>query len=66
LVEVVKEYGVVNGIPAVLKVLQVSPLAKVSWLVRPNPFLDGLTPIAALKQGEKERVIAQATTVGVV
>ena len=57
--------GVVNGLPEVLRALRVSPIAKVSWLVRPNPFLDGVTPIAALKHGEKERVIAQAMSVEV-
>lgn len=57
--------GVVDGFPEVLRALQVSPIAKVSWLVRPNPYLDGLTPITALKRGNKERVIEQALSVGV-
>ena len=57
--------GVVDGFPEVLKTLQVSPLAKASWFVRPNPYLDGITPIARLKQGDKERVIQEARSVGV-
>jgi hypothetical protein len=42
-----------------------SDFAKLNWLVRSNPILDGLTPIAALKQGLKERVIQEALGVGV-
>lgn len=57
--------GVLDGFPEVLRVLQVSPLAKASWFVRPNPYLDGLTPIAVLKRGDKERAIEQANSVGV-
>jgi hypothetical protein len=57
--------GVVNGFPKVLRALQVSPIAKASWFVRPNPYLDRITPIAALKRGDKERVIEQAQSVGV-
>jgi hypothetical protein len=57
--------GVIEGLPDVLKTLQVSDLAKLSWLVRSNPFLDGLTPLQALKQGQKERVVEEAIGVGV-
>ncbi|NJK50056.1 hypothetical protein HC931_19680 [Candidatus Gracilibacteria bacterium] len=57
--------GVIDGLPEVLKVLEVSDLAKLSWLVRPNPILDGLTPVQALKKGLKERVIAEARGVGI-
>jgi Protein of unknown function (DUF2384) len=57
--------GVIEGLPDVLKMLQVSDLAKLSWLVRPNPFLDGLTPLQALKQGQKVRVVQEAMGVGV-
>ncbi len=56
--------GVIEGLPDVLKTLQVSDLAKLSWIVRPNPFLDGLTPLQALKQGQKERVVQEAMGVG--
>ena len=42
--------GVIEGFPEVLRALNLSDFAKLSWLVRPNPILDGLTPIAALKR----------------
>ena len=57
--------GVIDGLPFVLKAMSVSDLSKLNWLMRPNPFLDGLTPIAALKIGEKERVILEAAAVGI-
>jgi hypothetical protein len=59
------EDGVVSGLPAVLRALDVSPLAKVAWLTRANPMLDGRTPLACLKSGETARVIALARGVGV-
>jgi hypothetical protein len=37
--------GVVNGLPSVSRALSVSDLAKISWFTRPNPFLDGVTPL---------------------
>jgi hypothetical protein len=57
--------GVVNGLPEVSRTLSVSDLAKISWFTRPNPFLDGLTPLQALRSGQKERVLAEAVSVGV-
>jgi hypothetical protein len=57
--------GVVNGLPAVSRALSVSALAKISWFTRPNPFLDGVTPLQALRSGQKERVLAEASAVGV-
>ncbi len=57
--------GVLDGLPLVLRALKVSDLSKLNWLMRPNPYLDGLTPIAALKIGEKERVIEFAAAVGI-
>lgn len=56
--------GVIAGLPEVLKALQVSDFAKLSWLLRSNPFLDGLTPVEALKQGLKDRVLQEAAIVG--
>lgn len=58
------ENGVVPGLPAVIRALDVSPLAKISWLTRPNPMLDGETPLACLKAGQIDRVIALARAVG--
>lgn len=57
--------GVIDGLPEVLRVLDVSDFAKLNWLMRPNPFLDGLNPVQALKQGLKQRVIQEAMAVGV-
>lgn len=57
--------SVVAGLPEVLRALAVGPLAKVSWLTRPNPYLDDEAPIDALKRGEKNRVVALAEAVGV-
>jgi hypothetical protein len=58
------EGGVVAGLPAVLRALEVSPMAKVSWLTRPNYMLDGETPLACLKSGDVERVVGLARAVG--
>lgn len=59
------EQGVVPGLPAVIRALGVSPVAKLSWLTRPNPFLDEDTPLACLKSGQTDRVVALARSVGV-
>jgi hypothetical protein len=57
--------GVVEGIPFVLGVLQVSNLAKANWLTRPNPIFEGATPLEVLRQGEIERVVNEARGVGI-
>jgi hypothetical protein len=56
--------GVIEGFPAVLKALEISDYAKLNWLTRVNPYLDGQTPIQTLKAGQKERVLAEASAVG--
>jgi hypothetical protein len=56
--------GVIDGLPAVLKALELSDYAKLNWLTRVNPYLDRQTPIQALKAGQKERVLAEASAVG--
>ncbi len=56
--------GVLEGLPEVLKVLDVSDFAKLNWLVRPNPVLDGLAPREALKAGQRQRVIREAVGIG--
>lgn len=56
--------GVVDGLPDALKALDLSSLGKVSWLTTPSPYLEGRTPLQALKDGEKERVLDQARAVG--
>ena len=55
--------GVVDGLPDVLRSLSVSDFAKLSWLVRPNPFLGGVKPIEALKEGRKAEVLQLTDTV---
>jgi hypothetical protein len=57
--------GVLAGFSEVLKALDISSLAKVSWFVRPNPYLEGRTPLEALRAGERDRLIALAHGVGV-
>jgi hypothetical protein len=59
------ENGVISELPAVIRALHVSPVAKISWLTRPNPTLDGETPLACLKTGQIDRVVALAQTVGI-
>lgn len=56
--------GVVAGLPATIRALDVAPLAKVSWLTRATPLLAGATPLACLKAGQVERVVALARAVG--
>ncbi len=56
--------GVVEGLPDVLQTLHTSPLAKASWLVRPNQYLEGRTPLETLKEGRKEAARSAAETVG--
>ncbi len=58
--------GVVHGLPEVLQALNVSPLAKVSWLTRPNSALGNRTPLDSLKSGEVKRVVQLARAVGTV
>ncbi len=57
--------GVIEGLPEVLRALRASPLAKASWLVRPNRYLEGRTPLEALEEGLIEAVKGAAETVGV-
>ena len=56
---------VIEGLPSVLDVLNVSNLAKVRWLTNPNPVFEGKTPIEMLKNQEIERVIIEARGVGI-
>jgi hypothetical protein len=62
--------GVIEGLPGVLRSLQVSPLAKISWLTTPNNALrihtkdSDITPLAALKSRQIQRVIELARGVG--
>ncbi len=58
------EDGVVDGLPKTIQTLQVSNLAKVSWLTRPNPIFDNITPLEMLKKGQVQQVIDEAVGVG--
>jgi hypothetical protein len=53
---------VVEGLPEMLRALHASPLAKASWFVRPNPYLQGQTPLEALRKGQIEVVRSAAET----
>lgn len=56
--------GVLVGLPEVLKALEGSEFTKLNWLTSPNPYLNNLTPVEVLKQGEKEKVIQEAKALG--
>lgn len=56
--------GVVPGLPEVLKALRVAPLVKLSWLTHSSRDLGGETPLAALRRGEVDRVVAIARVLG--
>jgi hypothetical protein len=62
--------GVIQGLPAVVRALQISSLAKISWLTTPHRVLStdaassGITPVEALKSGQIQRVIDLARSVG--
>lgn len=56
--------GVVEGLGEVLRALHASPLAKASWFVHPNQYLEGRTPLEALKEGQVEAVRSAAEAVG--
>jgi hypothetical protein len=56
--------GVINGLSETIQALNVSDLAKVSWLTRPNAIFNNLTPLEMLKRSEIERVVNEAVGVG--
>ena len=56
--------GVAPGLAEVLEALHLPALAKAVWLERPHPALDGHSPIARLKQGELDGVLAAAQRAG--
>jgi Protein of unknown function (DUF2384) len=58
--------GIIDGLSRVIKALDCSNLAKFSWLVNPNPYFEGQTPLEVLKSGEVERVVESAQSVGLV
>ncbi len=56
--------GVIQGLPKVIAVLQVSNLGKVSWLTLGNPVFNNKTPLDMLKEGRIEEVLNEAMGVG--
>lgn len=56
--------GVIDGLPEVLKALEGSEFTKLNWLTSPNPYLNSLTPVEALKQGQKAKVLKEAIALG--
>lgn len=57
--------GVLDGLPDVLKALDVSALRKISWFVRPQVQLEGKTPLEVLRAGHATQLVRVARTVGV-
>lgn len=57
--------GVLDGVPRILAELKVPDLEKLGWLSYPNQYLEGRTPIQALKDGDIDVVIMQGRAVGV-
>lgn len=62
--------GVIPGLPTVVRALQVSSLAKISWLTTPHTVLSvdvaspSITPLEARKLGQVQRVTELARSVG--
>jgi hypothetical protein len=52
--------GVIDGLPEVLKALVGSEFTKLNWLTSANNYLNSLTPVEALKQGLKAKVLIEA------
>lgn len=57
--------GVLEGLPSVLRALNVSPIEKLSWFMRPHAALNARTPLQALQNGEITELTSIARTVGV-
>ncbi len=55
---------VLPGLPRVLRALAVSDPAKIRWLAKPHPDLDGAAPKDALREGMVEEVVSLAEAVG--
>jgi PAS domain S-box-containing protein len=59
--------GVLEKLPNVLNALEISDIAKLSWLTKPNPVLEQRKPSEILRNGtveDKQRVINEAYGVG--
>lgn len=59
--------GVIEKLSNVLNALEISDIAKLSWLTKPNPVLEQRKPSEILRNGtveDKQRVIDEASGVG--
>ncbi|MGL6340656.1 MAG: hypothetical protein ACRC80_16140 [Waterburya sp.] len=59
------KWGLVEGFPEVLAALEVSPLAKLSWLSKVHRAFEGRTPLEMLRLGYLSDVLVEARAVGV-
>lgn len=57
-------YGVLEGLPEVLRELRGSPLARVNWFVNKNSYLGMRRPLDVLREGKIGRVIRAARAAG--
>ena len=57
--------GILDGLPEVLKALDVSDFIKLNWLSKPHLAMDGKTPVEMLKLGEIKAVVIEARAVSV-
>jgi hypothetical protein len=56
--------GVLAGLPAVLKALEMPPYSKAVWMTRPHRDLDGKTPLDVLREGRVGRIVELARAAG--
>lgn len=56
--------GVIEGLPAVLKALELPAYSKAVWMMRPHRDLDGKTPLDVLREGRAGRVAELARAAG--
>lgn len=52
--------GILDGLPQVLKALEVSDFTKLNWLSKPHPAMNNKTPVEMLKQGNLHEVLVEA------
>ena len=55
--------GILDGLPQVLKALEVSNFTKLNWLSKPHPAFDNQTPVEMLKDGKIHDVLVEARAV---
>ena len=58
------ENGIIEGLAETIEVLELSPIAKISWFVTPNSHLEGKTPIEMLRLGRIRETVNEARGVG--